>query len=68
LPDGDNKVDVKFTLTAPGCGMGAVLIADMGSKILNLSGVKDIDVEVVFDPPWDLSMMSDAARIELGFM
>jgi probable FeS assembly SUF system protein SufT len=68
LPEGDNKVDVKFTLTAPGCGMGAVLIADMGSKILNLSGVKDIDVEVVFDPPWDLSMMSDAARIELGFM
>jgi len=48
--------------------MGAVLIADMGSKILNLSGVKDIDVEVVFDPPWDPSMMSDAAKIELGFM
>jgi probable FeS assembly SUF system protein SufT len=68
LPDGGNKVDVKFTLTAPGCGMGGVLIADMGSKILNLSGVKDVDVEVVFDPPWDPSMMSDAAKIRLGFM
>ena len=68
LPDGGNKVDVKFTLTAPGCGIGGVLIADMGSKILNLSGVKDIDVEVVFDPPWDPSMMSDAAKIQLGFM
>jgi probable FeS assembly SUF system protein SufT len=66
LPEGGNKVDVKFTLTAPGCGTGAVLIADMGSKILNLSGVKDIDVEVVFDPPWDPSMMSDAARIQLA--
>jgi probable FeS assembly SUF system protein SufT len=66
LPDGGNKVDVKFTLTAPGCGMGGVLIADMGSKILNLSGVKDVDVEVVFDPPWDPSMMSDAAKIQLG--
>ena len=68
LPQGGNKVDVKFTLTAPGCGMSEVLIADIGRKILNLSGVKDIDVEVVFDPPWDQSMMSDAAKIQLGFM
>jgi probable FeS assembly SUF system protein SufT len=68
LPDGGNKVDVKFTLTAPGCGMGQVLIADIGNKILNLSGVKEIDVEVVFDPPWDPSMMSDAAKLQLGFM
>jgi probable FeS assembly SUF system protein SufT len=68
LPDGASKVDVKFTLTAPGCGMGNVLIADMGNKLLNLSGVKDIAVEVVFDPPWDPSMMSDAAKIQLGFM
>ena len=68
LPEGDNKVDVKFTLTAPGCGMGQVLKADMESKILSLSGVKDVDVEVVFDPPWDPSMMSDAAKVQLGFM
>jgi probable FeS assembly SUF system protein SufT len=68
LPEGDNKVDVKFTLTAPGCGMGQVLKADMESKILSLSGVKDVDVEVVFDPPWDPSKMSDGAKLQLGFM
>lgn len=67
LPEGGNKVDVKFTLTAPGCGMGQVLKSDMESKILSLSGVKDVGVEVVFDPPWDPSMMSDAAKIQLGF-
>jgi metal-sulfur cluster biosynthetic enzyme len=68
LPEAGNKVDVKFTLTAPGCGMGRVLKADMESKIVSLSGVKDVDVEVVFDPPWDPSMMSDTAKIQLGFM
>jgi metal-sulfur cluster biosynthetic enzyme len=68
LPERGNKVDVKFTLTAPGCGMGRVLKADMESKIVSLPGVKDVDVEVVFDPPWDPSMMSDAAKIQLGFM
>ena len=68
LPEGDNKVDVKFTLTAPGCGMGQVLKADMESKILSLSGVKDVGVEVVFDPPWDPSKMSEAAKVQLGFM
>jgi probable FeS assembly SUF system protein SufT len=66
LPDGGNKVD-KFTLTARGCGMGQVLKGDMESKILSLSGVKDVGVEVVFDPPWDPRMMSDAAKIQLGF-
>jgi len=45
-----------------------VLKADMESKILSLSGVKDVDVEVVFDPPWDPSKMSDAAKLQLGFM
>jgi metal-sulfur cluster biosynthetic enzyme len=48
--------------------MGQVLKADMESKILSLSGVKDVDVEVVFDPPWDPSKMSDAAKLQLGFM
>ena len=68
LPDGGNKVDVKFTLTAPGCGMGQVLKGDMESKILGLSGVKDVGVEVVFDPPWNPNMMSEAAKVQLGFM
>jgi metal-sulfur cluster biosynthetic enzyme len=47
--------------------MGQVLKGDMESKILSLSGVKDVGVEVVFDPPWHPSMMSDAAKIQLGF-
>jgi len=68
LPGGGNRVEVKFTLTAPGCGMGGVLAADMESKILSLPSVEDVDVEVVFDPPWNQSMMSEAAKLELGLM
>ena len=68
LPEGGNKVDVKFTLTAQGCGMGQVLKGDMESKILSLSGVKEVGVEVVFDPPWNPNMMSEAAKIQLGFV
>ena len=48
--------------------MGQVLKGDMESKILSLSGVKDVGVEVVFDPPWEPSMMSDAAKIQLNMM
>lgn len=65
---GGNRVDVKFTLTAPGCGMAGVLQADMDSKIRNLPGVGAVNIEVVFEPPWDQSMMSDAAKLQLGFM
>ncbi|MGH7961878.1 MAG: putative Fe-S cluster assembly protein SufT [Candidatus Binatia bacterium] len=68
LPQGGNKVEVKFTLTAPGCGMGTVLQADMESKILGLPDVKNVDVEVVFDPPWNQTMMSEAAKLELGML
>ena len=66
--EGGNRVDVKFTLTAPGCGMAGVLQADMEGKIRNLAGVKDVSIEVVFEPPWNQSMMSDAAKLQLGFM
>jgi len=68
VPGGGNRVEVKFTLTAPGCGMGAVLQADIESKILNMPGVEDVDVEVVFDPPWNQDMMSEAAKLELGML
>ncbi len=68
MPEGGNRVEVKFTLTAPGCGMGGVLKADMERKILQLPGVTDIDVEVVFEPPWDQEMMSEAAKLELGLL
>ena len=62
------NVRIKMTLTAPGCGMGPVLATDVKGKIEALPGVKNADVEVVFDPVWDRSMMSDAAKLQLGMM
>ena len=66
--EGGNRVEIKFTLTAPGCGMGDVLKADMERKIRQLPSVTDVDVEVVFEPPWDQEMMSEAAKLELGLL
>ncbi len=66
--DGGQKVVVRMTLTAPGCGIGPVLVDDVRRKVLGVPGVKDVEVEVVFDPPWDPSRMSDAAKLQLGFM
>jgi probable FeS assembly SUF system protein SufT len=68
LSEGGNRIDVKFTLTAPGCGMGDVLREDIKGKLLTIPGVKDADVQVVFDPPWGMQMMSDAAKLQLGMM
>jgi probable FeS assembly SUF system protein SufT len=68
LPDGGQKIDVKFTLTAPGCGMGDVLREDIKGKLLTIPDIKDADVQVVFDPPWSLQMMSEAAKLQLGMM
>ncbi len=68
LPEGGNRIDVKFTLTAPGCGMGDVLREDIKSKLLTISDIKEADVQVVFDPPWSMQMMSDAAKLQLGMM
>jgi len=67
-PESGHKVTVKMTLTAPGCGMGPVLAADVRNKVLALPGVKDADIQVVFDPVWDRSMMSEAAKLQLGMM
>jgi probable FeS assembly SUF system protein SufT len=67
-PEGGEKIDVKFTLTAPGCGMGDVLREDIKSKLLTIPGIEEADVQVVFDPPWSLQMMSDAAKLQLGMM
>jgi probable FeS assembly SUF system protein SufT len=68
LPEGGNRVDVKMTLTAPGCGMGGVIASDAEQKIREVPGVSDVHVEVVWDPIWNQSMMSDAARLQLGLM
>ena len=65
---GGNRIDVKFTLTAPGCGMGDVLREDIKGKLLTVPGISEAEVQVVFDPPWSLQMMSDAAKLQLGMM
>lgn len=64
--DGGNRVDVKMTLTAPGCGMGASIAADARYKILALPGVSEADVEVVWDPPWNPQMISEEGKQRLG--
>ena len=57
-----------MTLTAPGCGMGPVLGNDVKSTVESLPGVNRAEVEVVFDPVWDRSMMAEAAKLQLGMM
>jgi probable FeS assembly SUF system protein SufT len=66
--EGGHKVAVQMTLTAPGCGIGPVLVEDVRRAVLSVPGVIDADVEIVFDPPWDPSRMSDAAKLQLGFL
>ena len=64
--DEGTEVTVKMTLTAQGCGMGPTIAADAQSKILSLEGVASADVEIVWDPPWNQSMISDEGRETLG--
>jgi probable FeS assembly SUF system protein SufT len=64
--DGNRMVEVKMTLTAPGCGMGDILVDDVRSKLEMIPTVAEADVELVFDPPWNRQMMSEAARLETG--
>ena len=62
------NIEIKMTLTAVGCGMGPVLIADVEQKIRGIHEVNDVKVELVFDPPWNRSMMSDVAKLQLGML
>ena len=62
------KVDVKMTLTAPGCGMGPTIAAEAKSKVLGVSGVGDAEVELVWDPPWNQAMISEAGKMKLGLI
>jgi probable FeS assembly SUF system protein SufT len=64
--DEGRRVEIKMTLTAPGCGMGPILAQDVQQRIESLPEVETAAVEVVFDPPWNQNMMSEAARLELG--
>jgi len=64
--DGQRGVDVRLTLTAPGCGMGDILVEDVRSKLALIPTVAEVDVELVFDPPWNREMMSESAKLETG--
>ena len=66
--DATRTVDIKMTLTAPGCGMGEVLVQDVRDKIEIVPTVAKANVELVFDPPWNHTMMSDEARLQTGMM
>ena len=57
-----------MTLTAPGCGMGPMLAQDVQNKVLSLEGVDDVAVELVWDPPWNQGMMTEAAKLQLGLL
>jgi len=66
--DGQRRVEVRMTLTAPACGMGDILVDDVRSKIELIPTVAEADVELVFDPPWNRNMMSEVARLETGML
>jgi probable FeS assembly SUF system protein SufT len=66
--EGGHRVVVHMTLTAPGCGVGPMLVEDVKRTCLSVPGVTQAEVELVFDPPWDPSKMSEAARLELGML
>ena len=68
LPEspGKRRAVIRMTLTAPGCGMGDILVADVRTKVLSLPPVAEADVQMVFDPPWNQSMMSEAAKLATG--
>ena len=61
-------VRIEMTLTAPGCGMGEILKSDVEKKVRDIPGVQDVVVDLVFDPPWDSSLMSEAAKLSLGLL
>ena len=68
LETGSHKASVKMTLTAPGCGMGPAIQADVENKILCVETVDEVEVELVWEPQWNRDMMTEAARLELGMM
>jgi len=68
LPGGGHRVEIKMSMTAPGCGMGDVLKEDARGKVETVAGVTDVDIEIVWEPAWDPGRMSEAARLQLGML
>ncbi len=67
-PDGRRVIDIDMSMTAPGCGMGDILKADVERVVGQLPGISAVDVNLVFDPPWSFARLSEEARLELGLM
>ncbi len=65
--DGGRRIDVRMSLTAPGCSMSDVIKAEVERKLAALPEVREVRVEIVFDPPWNAGMMSEGAKLQLGF-
>jgi metal-sulfur cluster biosynthetic enzyme len=68
MAGGAHKVEVRMTLTAPGCGMGGVIAADAKGKILTIPGVTEANVELVWEPPWNQGMISEVGKMQLGLI
>lgn len=68
LGKGEHQINLTMTLTAPGCGMGPVLVKEVEEKLNEINEVKKVSVELVFDPPWDRDRMSDEAKLQLGLL
>lgn len=67
--EGDTaNIAIEMTLTAAGCGMGPVLVSDIRTRLMKMPQVKNVEVELVFDPPWNQGLMSEAAKLQLGFL
>ena len=68
LADSNRKASIKMTLTAPGCGMGDILVNDVREKVLQVPKITEADVQLVFDPPWTREMMSEEAKLQTGML
>jgi probable FeS assembly SUF system protein SufT len=68
LAEGSHKADIKMTLTAPGCGMGPVIAQDVQNRLMSMEGIDEANVELVWDPPWNQAMMTEAAKLQLGLL
>lgn len=68
VDEGVQIVRIEMTLTAPGCGMGEILKSDVEKKVRDIPGVKAVVIDLIFDPPWESSLMSEAAKLQLGFL
>ena len=68
MTGGGSRVEVKMTLTAPGCGMGPTILADARSKVMKVAGVKEAEVELVWEPAWTQSMISEVGKMKMGWV